>query len=139
MVRGSQVWEYVSDVFINFNYKLSDRIITSAGRGRNVITATKSGKGASEIGIILVTPTKFNLNHQYSWSKLLSKVLGACTQCQESIDFRRNGSNWFWNKSVSSCRMPEIVPRTLSPKIRKYLEEKFSTRQNQRHLLRKRQ
>ena len=102
----------------------------------------KSGEkwenGASEIGIILVTRTKFNINHGYTWSKLLSKVLRACNQCQESIDFRRNRSNWVWHKSVSSRRIQEIVPRTLSPKIRKYLEEKFSARQNQRHLLLKR-
>ena len=136
LIVGSQVWEYVSDVFITFNYKLSDKIITSPVRGRNLITAAK---GASEIGIIMITRTKFNINHYCSWSKLPSKVLGACNQCQKSIDFRRNGSNWVWSKSVSSCKMPEIVPRTLSPKIRKYLEEKFSARQNQRHLLPKRQ
>ena len=132
-VRGSQVWEYVSDVFLIFNYKLRDKIMTSAVNGRNLITATKGGKGATEIGIIMVARTKFNINHYCSWSKLLSKVLDAFNQ--ESIDFRRNGSNWVWNKSVSSSRMPEIVPRTLSPKIQKNLEEIFSARQNQRHLL----
>ena len=117
LVRGSQVWEYVSDVFLTFNYKLRDKIITSAVNGRNLITATKGGKGATEIGIIMVARTKFNINHYCSWSKLLSKVLDAFNQ--ESIDFRRNGSNWVWNKLVSSSRMPEIVPRTLSPKIQK--------------------
>ena len=58
-VRGAQVLVYVFDVFITFNCKLSDKMINSAVTGRNVITAAKGG---SEIRIIMVTCTKFNIS-----------------------------------------------------------------------------
>ena len=131
LARSFQVCEYGCNVFINFNDKLSDKIITSA--------VERVGKVLQKLRLSWSHAQIFNINHACSWSRLLSKVLGACNQCQESIDFCRNGSNWVWNKLVCSCRIPKIVPRILSPKLRKYLEEEFSTQKNQRHLLRKRQ
>ena len=89
--------------------------------------------------VIMVTHTELNNNEYRPCHELLLWIFSACNQRPQLINFHENRSNWVWNKSVPSYRMPEVVPKTLGPKIRKYLDGKLSTRQNQRHLLRKRQ
>ena len=48
-------------MFITFNYKPRDKVITSAVRRGNLVTTIKAAKRALEVRAIMVTGTKFNI------------------------------------------------------------------------------
>ena len=113
LVRGSQNWEYVSDFFLTFNYKLRNKLIKSFAKQNLINDSEDEGNSTLEIRFIMFIHAKCNRNEYCPCFKLLPTIFGASNQWAEFMNFRWTRSNCVWNNSVLSCRIPEITTNLL--------------------------